>query len=353
MQAVVSRIPVPGRAQLESAIAAYAQRLVALGIVAVHDPGDLLADSTLDGGFGATVALADRGDLAIRVHVSVREPALGLAIDRGLRTGAPLGGDPRSRARMGWLKLFADGALGSRTALLLEPYEGSKVDRGIAVTPAGHLAALARRATAAGIVPQIHAIGDGALRAALDALEPVAPTDGPAARVEHVQFADPDDLARLGAARIAASIQPIHLRSDMAKARAAWGERAETRAFLLRSLFEAGVTVAFGTDAPVEPPDPWPGLAIAVTRRAPDWTDPRAFGPREAIDLATALRAATIGPASVAGESDRGRLAPGCRADFVVIPAAAIDEPVEPGGALWNARPVLVAIDGTVVHEAG
>jgi predicted amidohydrolase YtcJ len=322
-----------------------------MGIVAVHEPGDLLADADLSVGIAAIAAAADRGALPLRLHASIREPALALAIERGLRTGDGLGRDPETKARVGWLKLFADGALGSRTALLLDPYEGTADDRGMAITGAAHLAELSRRAAAAGIVPQIHAIGDAALRAALDALQPIAPPTGPMARIEHVQFADPNDIPRLAARRIAASIQPIHLRSDDEKARAAWGERAEARGFLLRSLLAAGVTVGFGSDAPVEPPDPWPAIGIAVTRRAPEWGERPAFGPTEGIDLATALRAATIGPAQIAGEPDRGRLTPGQRADFVALPAAALAEPVERGGPLWSARPEFVAIDGSVVFE--
>jgi predicted amidohydrolase YtcJ len=349
---VIARLPPVGRDVLERGIAAYARGLLAQGIVAVHDPGDLLADADLAGGFGAAIALADRGDLPIRVHCSVREPALATAVERGLRTGAPLGATADGRVRMGWLKLFADGALGSRTAHLLEPYEGTAGDRGIAVTPPAHLAALAGRATQAGIVPQIHAIGDAALRSALAALEPIVPRSGPMARIEHVQLADPADLRRMARARIAASIQPIHLRSDAGKARAAWGARAEERGFLLRSVFDAGATVAFGTDAPVEPPDPWPGIAMAITRTAPGWPNARPFGPEQAISIAEGLRGATVGPALVADEPDRGRLTPGHRADFAAIPAAALREPVEPGGALWSARPEFVATDGRVVFEA-
>jgi predicted amidohydrolase YtcJ len=251
---------------------------------------------------------------------------------------------------MGWLKLFADGALGSRTALLLEPYEGT-TDRGVAVTPADELRAVAAEASGAGIVPQIHAIGDAALRTAIDALAPIAPTAGPMARIEHVQFADPTDLPRLARARIAASVQPVHLRSDLAKARAAWGHRAEERAFLLRSLVAAGVPTAFGTDAPVEPADPWPGIAIAVTRTAPTWLSAAAFAPEEAIPLADALRAATRGPAALAGQPDRGHLGLGAHADFVAIPAAAVSERPDLA-ALWAVRPAFTALDGSLVFEA-
>ena len=114
----------------------------------------------------------------------------------------------------------------------------------------------------------------------------------------------------------------------------------------------SGAVVPFGTDAPVEPPDPWPGIACAVTRAAPSWragTPP--LGPRHAVSLWRAIRAACVDPAISAGEADRGRLAPGCRADVVVLPAAVVREPVEVGGALWHARPRLVLVDGEVVAE--
>ena len=350
VQAVVDRLPRPGSEELEPAIRSFTHSLLSLGVVGAHDPGDLRADAALNGGFGLAVALADRGELPLRLHCSVREPALTTAISRGLRTGAPLSGD--GRIRMGWLKLFADGALGSRTALLLEPYEGTDDDRGIAVTPAEELAALARRAAEADIVPQIHAIGDAALRATIAAVAPVAASTGPRVRIEHVQFADPGDLAVMASNGIAASVQPIHLRSDAAKAKAALGSRAERRGFLLRSLIGAGVTTAFGTDAPVEPPDPWPGIAIAVTRSAPEWREAPTFGPAEAITLAESLRAATVGPALIAGQSDVGHLDVGAHADFVAIPAAALTEPAERAGALWNTRPAFTAIAGKIVFEA-
>ena len=257
--------------------------------------------------------LADSGRLAIRVHRSVRPPDLDAAIARRLRTGAPLGEDPDGHARMGWLKLFADGALGSRTALLVEPYIGSD-DRGIAVTDRDELGSLAVRAVAAGIVPQIHAIGDAALRAALEVLESVdaAPVAGPMRRVEHVQLAQAGDLPRFAGSGIAASIQPVHLRTDRGKAFDHWGRgRSERDGFRIRSLLAAGAIVAFGTDAPVEPADPWPGIALAVSRRAAAWRAAEAFGPDEAVDLSTALRAATVGPALVAGDPTGGRLVAG------------------------------------------
>jgi predicted amidohydrolase YtcJ len=204
-----------------------------------------------------------------------------------------------------------------------------------------------------GIATMIHAIGDRAVRASLDALEPTAGRVPLMPRLEHVQLLHPDDRPRFAGAGIAASVQPIHLRADASAARRLWGTRAETNGYTWRTLADSGAELAFGTDAPVEPVDPWPGLAMAVTRADPSWpagTPP--FGPDEALTLERTLRAACIGPALTAREADRGRLVPGQRADLVVIPIDALTEPVTPGGALSTARPRLVLVDGAVGFEA-
>jgi predicted amidohydrolase YtcJ len=343
----------------ERGVVALGRRLVALGVVAVHDPGSLSLQAGLGPMFAGYRRLSDRGDLPVRVHVSVREEQLAAAIEAGLRSGEPLG-DARGRARMGWLKLFADGTLASRTAALLEPIEPEPdrplpagTERGMFTTQPERLAELARDAADAGIACQIHAIGDRAVRAALDALEPTTARVPLVARVEHVQLVDPVDLPRFAATGIAASVQPIHLRTDAAAARRLWGDRAEAFGYPWGALARSGALLAFGTDAPVEPIDPWPGLAMAVTRRDASWgADAAAFGPSQSLSLDQVLRAACVGPAVVAAEPDRGRLVPGQRADLIVMPRAALEEPVEPGGPLATARPRLVLMDGEVVFEA-
>jgi predicted amidohydrolase YtcJ len=226
-------------------------------------------------------------------------------------------------------------------------------ERGIFITEPGALVELTGRAARAGIVTQIHAIGDAALRAALDALEPHAGRGPLRTRIEHVQLVDPIDLPRFARLRIAASVQPVHLRSDAAQARHLWGTRAERSGYPWRSLSDSGALLPFGTDAPVEPIDPWPGMAIAVTRADASWppgTEP--FGPAEGLTLARALRAACLDAPLSAGEGDRGRLVAGHRADLVVLPAASLADPVEVGGALATSRPRLVLIDGAVTFEA-
>ncbi len=353
-------IPPPTAATYARAIPPFCRELIRLGVVAVHDPGGLVADPELRGAYAAYARLADARELPLRVHACLRQEGLTTARERGLRSGDPLGGGPDGWARVGWQKLFADGTLGSRTAALLAPIEPEPGrtaptgrERGIFITPPEALRELAAAAAEAGIVSQIHAIGDAAVRAALDALEPHAGRHPLMPRVEHVQLVDPADLGRFAAGGVAASVQPVHLRSDAAQARLLWGERAERSGYPWASLVGSGAVVPFGTDAPVEPIDPWPGLAVAVTRADPSWPEGAApFGPGQAIGLDRALRAACVDPARSAGEADRGRLVAGQRADLAIVPGAALEAADQVGGPLGSVQPRAVFVAGEVAFEA-
>lgn len=335
------------------------EELLALGVVAVHDPGGLSERADLGGSIAAYQLLAARGALAMRIHACLRPEQLEAAGSAGLRSGAPIGPDPLDRLRLGWLKTFADGSLGSRTAALLEPLERRAGEPeppndgyGVWMTPLAELREQVARAAGLGITTQIHAIGDAAVRGALDALANTVGQTPLMPRIEHAQLVHPADIGRFAELGIAASMQPVHVRSDAEKARRLWGGRADSWTFPMAALDRAGAVIAFGTDAPVEPVDPWPGLACAVTRSAPSWPPGMPpLGPDHALPLWRAVRAACLDPARTAAELDRGRLVPGCRADVVVLPAAAVAEPVEVGGALWRARPRLVLVDGAVVAE--
>lgn len=353
-------IPPLPEATVVAALEAYAARLAALGVVGCHDPGELAPDPEAHRGPALYSRMAGAGRLPLRVHGSVRAEQLERAVERGLRSGASEAAlDPTdaaavrmaARARVGWLKVFADGSLGSRTAAVFAPYADAP-GRGQLLIAPEVLADLVRRATAAGLVPQIHAIGDRAVRLALDVLAatPAARSMSMWARVEHVQLAGDADAARFGALRVAPSVQPGHLVHDAPAARDAWPRRL-AHAYRWRSLGEGGAPLAFGTDAPVESPDPWPGIAMAVSRRRVG--DARPFPGSETVDLATALRAAILGPAIVAGEAGvAGRLLPGHRADLIVVPMEALDEPVRAGGALATCRPLLTVLDGAEVWRA-
>jgi predicted amidohydrolase YtcJ len=353
---VTRHAPEPTREWLAMAIEVYCRSLLAYGIVAVHDLAQLVPDVDLTGGITIVRDLADGGRLPVRVHASIRTEALDVAIETGFRSGAPLG--ESERASFGWLKVFGDGSLFSRTAFLLEPWEQDDGrgappvgPRGLPTTPGPEMARLAARAAEAGIATAIHAIGDATVRDALDALIPVAGMTNVPNRIEHLQFVDPSDVGRFGELGVVASVQPIHLRGDARWARIGVGDRAERIGYPWRTVVRRGGLLAFGADAPYEDVDPWPGLAIAVTRSDPSWPPADTFGAHEALTLDTAVRAHCLNPALAAGEPDRGRLVPGYWADLMVVPAPAVDEPTVPGGALSTARPRLVLEEGRVAFE--
>lgn len=356
---ITIHVPPPSTDDLERAIIEVGHDLVSLGVVACHDPGGVAPDPALSFSFPAYARLSDAGRLPVRVHACMRDDAVAAAIEQGHRSGARLGANPDGRATVGWQKCFADGSLGSRTAALLDDIEPEPdrplppdLRRGVWMTDPEALRERVARASAGGIATTIHAIGDAAVRAALDVLTPFAPTSPLMPRIEHVQMLHPDDRPRFAAARVAASVQPVHLGSDAIQAWMLWGDRAEAEGYTWKAIADTGAVMAFGTDAPVESYDPWPGLALAVRREDARWpAGTPAFAPGQALTLERALRAQCIDGAVSTRELDRGRLTVGQRADVVVIPAASLDEPVTPGGPLSTTRPDMVLMDGKVAFE--
>lgn len=286
--------------------------------------------------------LRDRGALRVRVTRHIAYAALDDALASGAR-----GGDGDEWLRWGHLKLFADGTLGSQTASMLEPFAGSADNRGIPTLSSDDLRVAAGRAAAGGIATAIHAIGDRANRAALDALVSAPRVPAMPHRVEHAQLLHPDDLPRFAAAGIIASMQPTHATSDRDTAERYWGARCAT-AYAWRPLQESGATLAFGSDAPVETCDPLAGLYAAVARH--NRGDGRApWRPELALSLPDALRAYTVGAAAATGEEGRkGILAPGYLADMAVLSddiCAGLD-------ALERARVVCTIVGGKIVAGA-
>jgi predicted amidohydrolase YtcJ len=217
------------------------------------------------------------------------------------------------------------------------------------ITEADELADLLQRAAAGGVVGQVHAIGDAAVRMALDVFGQAPRVDAPLMRrIEHAQLVDPLDQPRFGALGIAASVQPVHLRSDAVQEREAWGIRAD-ESFPLRALIEGGALIPFGTDAPVEPADPWPGIAVAMCRRDPFDAESAPVGADHAITLERSIRAACLDPALAAGRQDLGRLVPGALADLIIVPEIVANEQADPA-ELAAVRPVATFIDGEIVH---
>ncbi|MDQ3937202.1 MAG: amidohydrolase family protein, partial [Chloroflexota bacterium] len=355
-------IPDPSETELEAALVRQASALAKLGVTGCHDPGELGREASLERGPLFYRRLASTGRLPLRVHASVRAAQLAQAIELGLRSGQGVAHETdqpsarriADRYRMGWLKLFADGSLGSRSAALLEPYDDAAVrpptggGSGMLLLPPGELAALLHRAAEAGISGQVHAIGDAAVRVALDVLGEVRA--GPLKRrIEHAQLVQPVDQPRFATLGVAASVQPVHLRTDAPAVRQAWGARGQ-HAFPLRGLANGGALIPFGTDAPVEPADPWPGIAVAVARRDPQRPANEPLGADHALDLPRSIRGACLDPPLAAGEGDLGRLLAGYRADLLIVPADGFRQPVD-AAVLAATRPLLTMIDGETVYR--
>jgi predicted amidohydrolase YtcJ len=341
---VYRRVPDP---DLETTVAALRQgiaRAHRLGLTGVHDPGHAMVLAGLQ-------VLHDRGELDLRALVHIPGDQLEAAIELGLRSGL---GD--ESLRIGGIKIFADGALGPQTAHMLAPYEDGGGGLGIPTHTARELADLVGRANGAGLSVAVHAIGDAANRAVLDAVEGVAKGGpgpfGPALpnRIEHVQLLHRDDIVRLAGLGVVASMQPIHATSDMDMAERYWGRRCDL-AYAWRSLLEGGATLAFGSDCPVETLDPLTGIHAAVTRRRADGRPgPRGWIPDQRLEVGQAVWAYTLGAAHASGEArSKGSLAPGKLADLVVLSRDIFEiNPTE----ILDTRVEMTVFDGRIVYEA-
>jgi predicted amidohydrolase YtcJ len=270
------------------------------GVTAIHDKDGWL------GAFEVFQRLHEAGELTLRVWQSFPHEQVEHLRALGLRSGF---GDDMLRA--GYLKVFMDGTLGSATARLLD---GS----GTEITSRDELAEIVRRGCEAHFPVAVHAIGDAANRAALDAFEATRPDWEPLGlrpRIEHAQLLAPEDVARFAAIGVPASVQSSHAPSDRDLADRLWEGR--DGAYAYRSLLDAGALLANGSDAPVEELDPLQGIRAGVLRtldERPPWR------PEQAVTIDEALAAAIAGPVSLARDSDRrGRLVPGMLADVVVL----------------------------------
>jgi len=288
-------------------------------------------------------ALRRRGQLNLRVQMNIAAEYLPEATTLGLQPG--FGDD---RLWIGHVKAFADGSMGSQTALMLEPYAGQPNNHGVAVTSADELWKLAVQADEAGFSLSVHAIGDLAVRNVLDVLSELRPPNefggcyekraearsGVAGasfplpqRIEHVQVVHPDDVARLSRHGIVASMQPVHLLTDWPTADRVWGRRARY-AYAFRSLLDHGTHLAFGSDAPVAPLNPMLGIYAAVARQDEQGEPEAGWYPQERISIAEAIHGYTMGPAYVACKQHvQGSITPGKWADIIVLSRNIFDIP--------------------------
>lgn len=277
-----------------------------LGITSAHD-------FDRAGTWRAASELAREGRLSFRLLLSVPVGSLAAGTSLGLAGG--FGGE---FLRIGPVKMFADGTLGSATALLEDPYEGS-AQRGIEVTHPERLAAACSSAADAGFSVAIHAIGDQAVRNALDAIESTLQSGRffpSPPRVEHVQLSRIEDWARFGSLGVFASVQPAHCVTDRAIARRQWGDRT-ARSYAYRGLAAAGAKLLLGSDAPFDRAGPLLAIQSALLRREGNDPPAAAFHPEQSLRLGQALRAHLEEPHRAAGWPLKlGRLAAGYGADL-------------------------------------
>lgn len=316
MLLVARNIPAPTPEQLADEMLAAQRLALASGLTSIHDFDEPSCLRALQ-------VLRERGQLGLRVVKNINKRWLDAALDSGLR-----GGFGDDWIRIGGLKIFADGALGPRTAAMIAPYEGEPENYGIVIVEKEEMIEWVTRATLAGLPATIHAIGDRAVHDVLDVYEIARAREAAAGiapaqrrhRIEHVQLIHPDDKGRLAQLRVIASMQPLHATSDMYAADRYWGTRAQW-AYNARLQIDQGVVVAFGSDSPIEPFEPLKGIHAAVTRRRPDGAPgPDGWYPELRLTVDEALRGFTRGPAYAAGMEDRlGQLAPGYYADLVVL----------------------------------
>ena len=298
----------PPPAELANAMQKVISGFWAAGVTGVH---------CMDGwpAFLALEHLHARGELGLRVLKYMPHDHLDEIKVRGLQSG-----DGDEWLRIGGIKLYADGALGVRTAALLEPYEGESDNRGMLLWEEQALWELGRRANEAGLALAIHAIGDRSNQLVLDLLQTIPRLKPIPHRIEHVQLLTPSDLGRLAANGIVASVQPIHATSDIEMAERHWGTRTRY-AYAYNTLLDHGTQMVFGSDAPVEPFEPLLGIHAAVTRRRLDGS-PGVDGwhPEQRLNVPQAIAAYSLRPARLAGLDQRlGSLAPGKLADLVVL----------------------------------
>jgi predicted amidohydrolase YtcJ len=289
-------------------------------------------------------SLARKGLLGLRINYYFPAESLAILSGRGIRSG--YGND---YFRVSGIKIFADGSLGSQTALCFNTYKGMGKYCGVEVTSPKDILAAIRKAARLGLPCAVHAIGDKAVANVLDCFEDAPRLRGAVRhRIEHVQMIRRKDIRRLKELDVIASMQPSHCPFDVPLIEKYWGGRGRN-CYLFNTLIKNGIPVAFGSDAPIEPLDPLAGICAAVNRIPARGGKP--FYPDERISVDSAVYGFTVGPARAVGqEQERGYLLPGYKADFIILS----DNIYEMNPAnLQESRVLATFFDGELVYSNG
>lgn len=344
MDLVESLIPDSDPATMEKALKLGMQDMVANGLTGVHDAGVSLSEMRL------YMKLADRNELPVRI--TAWADGDGAALDWLCSNG--LYQHPSQRLKMRTVKLYADGALGSRGAALLKDYSDDHGNMGLLVTKPDDLLRIVEKARRCKVQVATHAIGDRGNRIVIDTYAKVLGTAAASTdhrwRVEHAQVVELGDIARFAPLHLIASMQPTHATSDMPWAEDRVGSARIQGAYAWRKMRDSSVPLAFGSDFPIESVDPRLGLYAAATRMDTDGKPVGGWLPQEKVTAFEALRGFTLG-AAYAGfaEGSVGSLSVGKRADFVVLAEDPLVVPVE---SLKSLKVLRTYVDGREVYRA-
>ncbi len=335
-----SAVPPPSAAQHKARVLAAAQAIAANGLTEMHDAG-------IDGATIAAVQeLIDEGRFPIRVYGMLGDNAE--LLTSWFQSGPLMNYGGRLTVRS--VKLYADGALGSRGAALLAPYSDDAGNEGLMLARPEHLEDVARRGRAAGFQVNTHAIGDRGVRNVIDAYARAGVVPADRNRIEHLQVISPADVPRLVKLGIIAAMQPTHATSDMYWAEARLGPERVKGAYAWRTVLDAGGRLALGSDFPVEDVNPFFGLLAAVTRQDQKGWPAGGWMPTERLTLAEAIRGFTSDTAFAAfEETSRGTIEPGKLADFTIVEGDLFATPVND---LHKTKVTMTVVGGEIVYEA-
>ena len=334
---VYDKVPIPTESQLRNVISSGIARAHQFGLSGVHC-------CEYSKSFHFYQTLLHEGKLNLRMYHMIAEENLDDAIKIGLQTGFG-----NEWLRLGHVKLFSDGALGSQTAEMLAPYENAPLNYGISTLTETELYEAILRANRAGLSTAIHAIGDRANRKVLDAYERVLekiPTPKIRNRIEHVQLLDNKDHDRFAKLDIVASMQPIHVAADIENIEKYWGKRGEN-SYIFRTLLDHGSKLAFGSDAPIESIDPLAGIYAAVERKFNNNPELNSWNETQKLTVHEAVHGFTLGAAFASGEAHiKGSIAAGKLADFVVLDKDIFSIPAK---EILSTKVLALFIDGIQV----
>ena len=349
---VLKVIPRPTESEMEEALRAALKEAARVGLTSVHD---ITVDTeSWNGNFTGEIELLRRAEregwLTCRIYAITPIARWKRLAEAGV--SHDMGSD---FLKLGAVKAFADGSLGSRTAWMFKPLDDDPGNSGLPMplmAPPSKMEELARQADKTGIQLCTHAIGDRAVSAILDIYERIGGENAVAHRfrVEHAQHVQPEDFARFGKLGIVASMQPYHAIDDGRWAEKRIGHERARSSYAWRSMLDAGVVLAFGSDWPVAPLNPLLGIYAAVTRATLDGRNPGGWFPEQRLTVEEALRAYTQGSAYASfQENVKGTISEGMLADVVVLSEDLFRIPLE---KIQDARVDITIVGGRVVYEA-